>query len=98
MKPSVSGQQEPLEDADVMEIVDETGEDILSNENSPEEISEPGTVPEEEAETIVHEEKELVKEIENVVVPEPTKGGHTLPRHLIDAPLTPDDLYDNGKI
>lgn len=96
MNKPVPSHQDPAEDADVMEIVDETGDDAILTDGEDALVIEP--VSEEDSDSIVHEEKELAKEIDKVIVPEPTKGGHTLPKHLIDAPLTPNDLYDEGKI
>ncbi len=46
---------------------------------------------------------EIVAEIDKVVVDEDDDGSskqkaHMIPRHLIDAPLTADDLFDDGTI
>ena len=41
----------------------------------------------------------IVEEINKIgVEEEPKQRAHMIPRHLIDAPLTMDDLFDDGTI
>lgn len=77
---------DPMELADHEEEVTETKDEHLAEEGVA--VSDP--------------EHELVEDLDKVAVPEPAvngkKNAHMLPQSMIDAPLNPEDLYDEGCI
>jgi len=81
----------PVDDElDPTEVADQ--EDIQGEEEL--------AVLEADAEPVADPDAEIVAEIDKVVVeedeaPSAKQKAHMIPRHLIDAPLTPDDWFDN---